>query len=133
MNPVITKNGHKYWYDSDGELHREDGPAMETIDGTKAWCFHGQFHRKNGPAIEFSDGHIQWLVHGKLHREDGPAAEWPDRCKMWSLNDKAHREDGPALELGNGDVYYCLENICYSEEEYLEKIKELKPLTLRDG
>ena len=30
----VFKNGPKYWY-LNGELHREDGPAVECSDGTK--------------------------------------------------------------------------------------------------
>ena len=29
MNPEINTYGTKLWYDSDGEYHREDGPAIE--------------------------------------------------------------------------------------------------------
>ena len=32
----IAPYGNKYWY-LEGELHREDGPAVEYPDGTKEW------------------------------------------------------------------------------------------------
>jgi hypothetical protein len=35
-----------------GQLHREDGPAVEWADGSKIWCQHGKFHRLDGPAID---------------------------------------------------------------------------------
>ena len=39
----IDEDGHKFYY-SDHEMrirHREDGPACEYADGTKAWYWHG--------------------------------------------------------------------------------------------
>jgi hypothetical protein len=32
--------GDKFWYLND-KLHREDGPAMEHVNGKKAWCLNG--------------------------------------------------------------------------------------------
>lgn len=42
MKPTLKKlaNGTKEWY-LNGELHREDGPAVERADGTKEWCLDG--------------------------------------------------------------------------------------------
>ena len=51
----IDRNGSREWYDKKGELHREDGPAVEWNDGTKEWYRHGKLHRVDGPAIEYSD------------------------------------------------------------------------------
>jgi len=34
--------GDKYWY-LHGKLHREDGPAIEFINGTKKWFYHGKY------------------------------------------------------------------------------------------
>ena len=51
----VDNKGNKRWY-LNGELHREDGPAIEYVDGTKEWYLNGELHRKDGPAIEFSEG-----------------------------------------------------------------------------
>ena len=107
MNSVINKNGTKFWYNSDGEYHREDGPAIEHAGGSKEWCKHGKWHREDGPAVEYANGSKEWYKHGKLHREDGPA-----------------------LEYIIGYKKYYLEDIEYKEEEYWEKIKELKKCKL---
>ncbi len=32
-----------------GELHREDGPAIEYTSGTKMWYQNGKLHREDGP------------------------------------------------------------------------------------
>ena len=84
MNPVMDEYVNKYWYDSDGKLHREDGPAAEYANGDKLWYKHGKWHREDGPAIEYS----------------------------------------------NGSSSYYLKYIKYTEEEYWEKIKELKKCKL---
>jgi hypothetical protein len=41
-NPEIDSNGNKVWHNSKGEPHREDGPALECSDGTKAWYINGK-------------------------------------------------------------------------------------------
>ena len=64
------------------------------------------------------------------HRDDGPAIEWAHGSKEWYKHGKCHREDGPAVELSSGYKAYWLEDIIYSEEEYWEKIKELKKCQL---
>jgi hypothetical protein len=42
---------NQFWF-LNGQLHREDGPAITYLDGTKEWFFNGKRHRKDGPAIE---------------------------------------------------------------------------------
>ena len=66
----------------------------------------------------------------KWHREDGPAIEWNNGNKWWCKHGHFHREDGPAIEWVSGYKEYYLDNIQYSEEEYWEKIKELKKCKL---
>ena len=35
---VVDKYGNKFWYNQQGQLHREgDKPAVERADGTKVW------------------------------------------------------------------------------------------------
>jgi hypothetical protein len=87
----INENGDKF-YHSDREmeiLHREDGPAIEYADGSKAWWLNGNRHREDGPAIEDANGFKAWWLNGKRHREDGPAIEWHDGSKAWYLNDES--------------------------------------------
>lgn len=75
----------KEWY-SDGELHREDGPAVEHADGSTAWYRRGKLHREDGPAIEHANGTRWWYRDDRLHREDGPAVEHADGSKYWYRN-----------------------------------------------
>ena len=64
-NPVIDEHGIKEWHDSDGKLHRDDGPAIMYASGTKEWWQHGECHRDNGPAIEYANGHKEWWLNDR--------------------------------------------------------------------
>lgn len=97
-----TKTGAKEWRDSQGRLHRLDGPAIEMPNGDKFWFVEGKPHRENGPAIEKTDGEKLWFVDGKLHRLDGPAVEWANGDKEYRVEGLLHREDGPAIEYASG-------------------------------
>jgi hypothetical protein len=61
----IDEYGNKFYYLND-QLHREDGPAAECVNGDKVWWQHGLLHRLDGPAHEYSDGHKDlWYYYGK--------------------------------------------------------------------
>jgi hypothetical protein len=60
----INEFGQKYWL-LHGELHREDGPAIEWYNGDKGWYLYGKVHRKDGPAMECVNGDKQWWYHGE--------------------------------------------------------------------
>ena len=83
----VNANGSKYWY-LNGKLHREDGPAIESVSGSKSWFLNGERHREDGPAIEWADGAKEWFLNDERHREDGPACEYADGIKRWYLDDK---------------------------------------------
>lgn len=40
------------------------------VYGTKCWYKYGQLHRNDGPAIEYADGVKQWYKNGQFIRED---------------------------------------------------------------
>ena len=46
------------------ELHRTDGPAIESPDGSKHWWVNGVRHRLDGPAIVYLYGVRSWYVNG---------------------------------------------------------------------
>ena len=81
--------GNKYYYKDKAKtiLHREDGPAIEYTNGSKAWFVNGVPHRMDGPAYEYANGTREWYVNGRLHRLDGPAIEWASGDKEWYVND----------------------------------------------
>jgi hypothetical protein len=85
-NPEIDEYGDKVWRNEQGQLHREDGPAIEWANGGKYWYLNGKRHREDGPALEYIDGSKSWYLNGQLHREDGPAVEYAYGDKYWYLN-----------------------------------------------
>ena len=82
-----TRYGKFYYKDPAKTIrHREDGPAVEDVDGHKAWYVNGKAHRLDGPAYEDASGEKVWYVNGELHRLDGPAIEYADGVKSWYVN-----------------------------------------------
>lgn len=71
------------WRDSNGYLHKVDGPAIIRKNGTTEWINHGWLHRKGGPARTRANGDQEWWTHGQLHRTDGPAVEESNGHKEW--------------------------------------------------
>ena len=86
--------------DPDSELHRENGPALEWLDGTK-----------------------EWRINGKLHREDGPAIELKCR-KEWWINGKLHRVGNPAVEYSIGETYWYYKNTYIPFKDNLKLLKK---------
>tara|TARA_R110000868_G_scaffold46524_5_gene153627 strand:- start:7733 stop:9010 length:1278 start_codon:yes stop_codon:yes gene_type:complete len=120
-------DGSKAWY-INGIRHRDDGPAIEWYDGSKEWYLNGEWHREGGPAYEAANGDKYWYINGKLHREDGPAYEGSNGTKKWYLNGKVHREDGPAIEWfdGHKEWYYHGKKIdCKDNQQFLRMIRDL--------
>ena len=91
------------WYNEQGKLHCEHGPAVECADGTKYWYQNNKIHRLDGPAIEYVYGTKHWYQNGELHRLDGPALEYANGTKCWFINGKE-----------------------YTQTEFKKQIKELK-------
>jgi hypothetical protein len=108
--PEMTALGTRMWRTLDGELHREDGPAVEVHDGGREWWQHGQLHRLDGPAYERSEGPGEWHVRGQLHRVDGPARQTFIGDLEWFQNGLLHRTDGPARECANGQLEWWVNN-----------------------
>ena len=94
--------------------------------GTKRWYLYGDLHREDGPAVEYANGSKSWFINGELHRDNGPACEYANGDKYWYLNDLLHREDGPAAEYANGDNYWYYRGNhidCKDNQEFLRIIK----------
>ena len=55
-------------------------------DGTVEWRnTAGQLHRVNGPAVESSSSFNRWYLYGKYHRLNGPA-NYDERFNWWHVN-----------------------------------------------
>ena len=65
----VYSNGNKEWC-LNGELHREDGPAVEDTNGTKSWWLNGKLHREGGPSVEYASGTKFWYLNGNRVTEE---------------------------------------------------------------
>ena len=89
----VDKRGTRRYYNTAGQLHRTDGPAIEWANGHKFWYQNGIRHRVGGPAIEYADGEQWWYQNNQLHRTDGPAIEYADGTKEWWVNGQRVTEE----------------------------------------
>jgi hypothetical protein len=83
----------------DGQLHRDDGPALVTSK-KKVWYCHGKRHRDGDlPAVIWLDSSkVKYYCHGKLHRwRDYPAVLVMGVCARFNHRGHLHRDDGPAV------------------------------------
>lgn len=55
---------------SNGLLHRDDGPAVIYSNGMRYWYRNGERHRDDGPAIICPNGSCHWYRNGQLQQED---------------------------------------------------------------
>jgi hypothetical protein len=101
---------------SKGLLHKEDGPALEHIDGSKFWYINGKLHREDGPAVEYIEGDKFWYKHGKYHREDGPALEYANGTKHWTLEGIWYNENDFLNKINNKKIISC--KCCNQTNEY---------------
>jgi hypothetical protein len=106
---MIAECGNRTEYRNEqGQLHREDGPAVVYTNGNKYYYKNGLIHREDGPAIEFADGEKHYFINGLMHNENGPAAEYKDGSIVYYRNGLIQREDGPAIIDANGEKQYWM-------------------------
>ena len=113
------------WHNTDGELHRTTGPAVEVwtvlpggahVLSYQGWFLNGQVHREGRPAARewqvANDGARalvweEWARHERGHRVDGPSTRcWtmkPDGTRRlawetWQVDGVCHRVDGPVQD-----------------------------------
>ena len=78
----IDDEGNRKWY-KDSKLHRDNGPAVEWVNGDRWWCKDSKLHREDGPAIEYANGnHWRYKTNGILHGNDH-ADELLDSLRWW--------------------------------------------------
>ena len=82
----VDRLGNKRYYNAAGQLHREDGPAIEYVDGSKTWLQNDIVHREDGPALEYKSGVKIWQNNGEIHRIGGPAVVFRDGTELWYLH-----------------------------------------------
>lgn len=57
------------------------------------WYKNDRWYRENGPAWFSAHGNRSWYKDGKYHRLDGPAIEWTDGRKFWCIDDIRYTEE----------------------------------------
>jgi len=80
---MTDKSGTKRWYNTKGDLHREDGPAVENVYGTKIWYINGKKHREDGSAIEWYYGAKDWFLDGEKYTE----AQYKQKMRLKKINE----------------------------------------------
>ena len=78
----VDQFGTRKFYNALGQLHREDGPAVEDYLGTKLWYQNGQLHRTNGPAVEYFTGGKRWALHGTMYTK----AQYHTKLRLLARN-----------------------------------------------
>ena len=76
QNPEIDVYGNKFWYNSLGQHHREDGPAIEYTNGDKFWYKNGLFHREDGPAFDVVSERKEWWIDNHHFFESITFSKW---------------------------------------------------------
>ena len=67
---TVDEFGTRIYLNSNGQKHRQHGPAVEYLTGTKYWYLNGTFHRTTGAAVEYADGSKYWYLDGE-HLTEG--------------------------------------------------------------
>ena len=124
--PKIFENGTKAWYNREGNIHREDGPAIICSNGSEEYFIDGERHREDGPAIIQADGTEFYYINGRKHRIDGPAYIQSDGYKAYYRNDERNREDGPAIICPDGRKKYWVYGREMTKSEFREEYGLLK-------
>jgi hypothetical protein len=95
---------------------------------TEYWDMEGRIHCDDGPAVIYNNGSQHWWLYGKRHKNNGPAVVWADGTKEWWLNGVPHREDGPAVEREDGHQEWWFEGSPYTKESFDKLITIRKAL-----
>ena len=82
MKKVINKYGSIFYYNENGLLHREDGPAIEDSNGLKDWYKNGKLHREDGSAVEYPNGKKEYWYNDIKYPEIKTDEEWKRFVKL---------------------------------------------------
>ncbi|MEM1149524.1 MAG: hypothetical protein AAGI03_03070 [Pseudomonadota bacterium] len=117
-DPVNGPETQEIWR-KNGELHRDDGPALITRDASQKtvrqeWYREGQLHRDDGPAVLIQNEFVnaeEWYENGLLHRYWHPAKLSRSihtgilTQEVYYLKGEEHRTDsGPSRTYRDNDT-----------------------------
>ncbi len=57
------------------QIKNDDYVIIICSTGTKVWTKNGQMHRENGPAVEYNNGDCEWFINGIGYTQE----EWFDK------------------------------------------------------
>lgn len=132
-----TNDGTILEYYKGDKLHNSEGAARIVIIGNQIlqqeYYVDGKRHNANGPAIK-SKIMEYYYIEDKLHRDNEPAKtqiyEDGHKSLIYYQHGEIHRIGGPAYILIKNetilDTKYYLNNVEYSEFEYLLKLNQIK-------
>jgi hypothetical protein len=98
---------------TDQDRLSSDEIVLETVPATsaltyEAWCKDGNLHRDDGPAVTWRDAatgvitRVEWWKDGNLHRDKGPAVLWRDATTGIIPREERRKEDDHASAEGPG-------------------------------
>ena len=67
-----VNGNHTAYYNAAGQLHRENGPAVECMNGDKIYCVNGKLHRDDGPAVDTRYQQEYWINGKQVTMADMP-------------------------------------------------------------
>lgn len=104
--PAVIGEDYLYWY-INGELHREDGPAVMNRIRT---------HKYPHPDI-YNSISDTYYKNGKRHRDgDLPAlVDLNESRLIWYKNGKPHRDIGPASVVKNSSAIFYKDGQCHRD------------------
>ena len=134
------------WRNKQGQLHREDGPAIICFNGGQGYFQNGKKHREDGPAVIYPDGIKEWWlndkeilfsysmlkyfvskIYSKLKLEFGIIVEFKNK------KGQLHRTDGPALIEPDGSQLYFQNGKLHREYEPAMILSSGKQIYFQNG
>lgn len=94
------------------------GGVISKTEYSTKWLLDGQLHREDGPALVHQDGTTEWYLNGVLHRQGEPAVERVHGMKEWWSKGIRHREEGPAIVYSQTVASYWLDGVMYTPDMY---------------
>lgn len=85
---VIDSDGTKTYYNDDGQIHREDGPALIYPNGCTEHWINGEYasNYELGAPDVVDEGGVTWWHDRQHHSINRPANDYPNGQKLWLDN-----------------------------------------------
>lgn len=83
MAKVVINGRYKTYYNDQGQVSRDDGPAFISSSGHRRYFINEMQSYKDHPANIGADGRVSWYFGCRIHRDDGPAWDCPNGHKQW--------------------------------------------------